>query len=68
MYDVEGFVAGRSSLTAIELDLLGDVRDQRILHLQCHFGQDTLSLARMGAQVTRPGHLGRGLGRSTAAR
>ena len=52
MYDVEGFVAGRSSLTAIELDLLGDVRDQRILHLQCHFGQDTLSLARMGAQVT----------------
>jgi hypothetical protein len=52
MYDVEGFIAGRSSLTAIELDLLGDVRDQRVLHLQCHFGQDTLSLARMGAHVT----------------
>jgi hypothetical protein len=68
MYDVEGFIAGRSSLTAIELDLLGDVRDQRVLHLQCHFGQDTLSLARMGAQVTRLGHLGRGLGRSTSAR
>ena len=51
MYDVEGFIAGRSSLTAIELDLLGDVRDQRVLHLQCHFGQDTLSLARMGAHV-----------------
>ena len=51
-YDVEGFVAGRNSLTALELDLLGDVRGKRILHLQCHFGQDTLSLARMGAEVT----------------
>lgn len=52
MYDVEGFVAGKSSLTDIELELLGDVKGQRILHLQCHFGQDTLSLARMGAEVT----------------
>ncbi|MBK7382144.1 MAG: class I SAM-dependent methyltransferase [Flavobacteriales bacterium] len=52
MYDVEGFVAGNSSLTAIEIDLLGDVGGKRILHLQCHFGQDTISLARMGAEVT----------------
>ncbi len=52
MYDVESFVAGRNSLTAAELDLLGDVRGKRILHLQCHFGQDTLSMARMGATVT----------------
>ena len=52
MYDVEGFVAGRSSLTAIERELLGDVTGKDILHLQCHFGQDTLSLARMGARVT----------------
>ena len=51
-YDVEGFVAGRNSLSAIELDLLGDVAGKRILHLQCHFGQCTLSLARMGAEVT----------------
>lgn len=51
-YDVEGFVAGGNSLTDLELDLLGDVRGKRILHLQCHFGQDTLSLARMGAEVT----------------
>lgn len=51
-YDVEGFVAGRNSLTAIELELLGEVRGKHILHLQCHFGQDTLSLARMGAKVT----------------
>jgi len=51
MYDVEGFVAGKSSLTDIELELLGDVSGKRILHLQCHFGQDTLCLARMGAEV-----------------
>lgn len=51
-YAVEEFVAGGNSLSAIELDLLGAIRGQRILHLQCHFGQDTLSLARMGAEVT----------------
>ncbi len=52
MYDLDGFLAGRNSLTDLELDLLGDVTGKRILHLQCHFGQDTLSLARMGAEVT----------------
>lgn len=51
-YGVEEFVKGTSSLKHIELNLLGDVKDKRILHLQCHFGQDTLSLARMGAKVT----------------
>lgn len=51
-YDVPAFLAGRNSLNAIELELLGDVRGKSILHLQCHFGQDTLSLARMGASVT----------------
>lgn len=52
MYDVDGFVAGRNSLTALELELLGEVNGRRILHLQCHFGQDTISLARMGAEAT----------------
>ncbi len=51
-YDVEGFVHGKSTLNAIELDLLGDVNGKDLLHLQCHFGQDTLSLARLGARVT----------------
>lgn len=51
-YDVEGFVAGRNSLTALERELLGTVDDADVLHLQCHFGQDTLSLARLGARVT----------------
>lgn len=51
-YDVEGFLNGRSSLNKIELDLLGDVSGKSILHLQCHFGQDTISLSRLGASVT----------------
>lgn len=51
-YDVEGFLAGNTSLKEIELGLLGDIRGKKVLHLQCHFGQDTLSLARMGAEVT----------------
>jgi SAM-dependent methyltransferase len=51
-YDMEAFLAGKSSLKQIELDLLGDVAGKSVLHLQCHFGQDTLSLARMGADVT----------------
>jgi SAM-dependent methyltransferase len=50
-YDVAGFLKGKSSLNAFELDLLGDVKGKSILHLQCHFGQDTLSLGRMGAKV-----------------
>lgn len=51
-YDVKGFLDGKSSLKSIELKLLGDVRGKSVLHLQCHFGQDSLSLARMGANVT----------------
>lgn len=51
-YDVESFLNGRSSLNDIELALLGNVSGKSILHLQCHFGQDTLSLARLGAHVT----------------
>lgn len=51
-YRQQAFMDGETSLKSIELDLLGDVQGQSILHLQCHFGQDTLSLARMGAQTT----------------
>jgi SAM-dependent methyltransferase len=50
-YDLEGWKAGKTSLNDIELELLGDVRGKSILHLQCHFGQDTISLARIGADV-----------------
>lgn len=51
-YDMPSFLEGKSSLKEIELALLGNVDGKRILHLQCHFGQDTFSLARMGANCT----------------
>lgn len=51
-YDVEGFLRGKSSLKSIERALLGNIRGKTVLHLQCHFGQDTISLARLGAKVT----------------
>lgn len=51
-YFVDEFLKGRSSLNSIELDLLGDVKEKSILHLQCHFGQDSISLSRLGAKVT----------------
>jgi ubiquinone/menaquinone biosynthesis C-methylase UbiE len=51
-YGMEAFRQGASSLTHIERQALGDVRGKRLLHLQCHFGQDTLSWARLGAEVT----------------
>jgi SAM-dependent methyltransferase len=51
-YDNETFVAGRSSLRQFEIDEVGDVEGKTLLHLQCHFGQDTLSWARRGARAT----------------
>jgi SAM-dependent methyltransferase len=48
-YDIESFKAGRSTLRSVELDEVGDVRGKRLLHLQCHFGMDTISWARRGA-------------------
>ncbi|MDX8340437.1 class I SAM-dependent methyltransferase [Draconibacterium sp. IB214405] len=51
-YDMESFLNGKDSLNPIELLLLGDIEGKKVLHLQCHFGQDTLSLARHGALVT----------------
>ncbi len=50
-YDLKAFLNGKSSLNDIELNLLGDINGKSILHLQCHFGQDSISLARMGANV-----------------
>jgi SAM-dependent methyltransferase len=50
-YDVKSFLAGSTSLNSIELELLGELKDKSILHLQCHFGQDSISLSRLGAEV-----------------
>lgn len=51
-YNQAAFKAGASSLNRIELEEIGDVQGKSLLHLQCHFGQDTLSWARMGANAT----------------
>ena len=53
LFDVEGFVAGGGrDLDEICLAGPGDVSGKSLLHLQCHFGQDTLSWARLGARAT----------------
>lgn len=51
-YNLDGFLKGETSLNAIELEILGDIKGKSILHLQCHFGQDSISLSRLGAEVT----------------
>ena len=51
-YDLAGFKAGQAVLTPIETTELGDVKGKTMLHLQCHFGMDSLDWARRGAKVT----------------
>ncbi len=51
-YNVAGFLHGDLSLGAKEMEEVGDVRGKTMLHLQCHFGLDTLSWARLGAKAT----------------
>jgi SAM-dependent methyltransferase len=51
-YDVPAFLRGRSTLQPVEEKEMGSVRGKSLLHLQCHFGLDTLSWARRGATVT----------------
>ena len=51
-YDNDNFLKGKSSLKEVELGLLGEISGKSVLHLQCHFGQDSISLGRMGANVT----------------
>jgi SAM-dependent methyltransferase len=50
-YDVQKVLGGHDKLNAIEAVEIGDVRDLRIAHLQCHFGLDSICLARRGASV-----------------
>lgn len=51
-YDNKSFLKHTNSLNSIELDLLGDLKGKTVLHLQCHFGQDTISLSKLGAKAT----------------
>src|SRR5688572_23268554 len=51
-YNLAGFKKGEPSLTQIELSEVANVKDKKMLHLQCHFGMDSLDWARRGAEVT----------------
>jgi SAM-dependent methyltransferase len=47
--DDPGFI---SDVVRFDLPLLGDVTGLTGVHLQCHIGTDTISLARLGASMT----------------
>ena len=54
-YGLDEYVKDRSYLSSVvrfDRPRLGDVAGQRGLHLQCHLGTDTVSLARLGARMT----------------
>jgi len=54
-YSVDQFIADPEFLSEVvrfDLPLLGDISGQRGVHLQCHIGTDTISLARLGASMT----------------
>ena len=52
-YDVEGWKSGsKADLYPMVVSEVGDVAGKDLLHLQCHFGLDTLAWARRGATVT----------------
>lgn len=51
-YNLEQFKKGASSLNDYEKHGVPNVAGKSLLHLQCHFGQDTLSWSRLGAKCT----------------
>jgi SAM-dependent methyltransferase len=54
-YGFDRFVADPDHLSGVvrfDVPLLGDVVGLSGIHLQCHIGTDTLSLARLGARMT----------------
>ncbi len=52
-YNLEGFKNSNDiRIRTLEREEVGDVSGKSLLHLQCHFGLDTLSWARLGAKVT----------------
>jgi len=54
-YAIERFAADPAYLSHVvrfDLPLLGSVDGLRGVHLQCHIGTDTVSLARLGARMT----------------
>lgn len=51
-YDVEGWLRKAPGPPLREIEALGDLKGKTLIHLQCHFGMDTLQWARAGATVT----------------
>jgi SAM-dependent methyltransferase len=54
-YAVDQFASDPGHLSEVvrfDLPLLGDIGGLRCIHLQCHIGTDTVSLARLGADMT----------------
>jgi SAM-dependent methyltransferase len=54
-YDLAGLAADRERLSPVvtyDRDRLGDLTGLDVVHVQCHIGTDTLSLARLGGRVT----------------
>src|SRR5690349_15703480 len=51
-YMIDRFLSGADTLYPLEAAEIGQLAGKRLLHLQCHIGLDTLSLARRGALVT----------------
>ncbi len=52
LYELDKFLAGGNKLNPLERQEVGAVAGKSLLHLQCHFGMDTLSWAQLGAEVT----------------
>src|SRR5947209_5502558 len=50
-YDVDGFRSGRVTVQPFEVEEVGPVAGLRMAHLQCHFGMDSITWARAGAEV-----------------
>jgi len=51
-YNVDAFLADDAPRIGLDQAELGDVTGRTMLHLQCHFGLDSLNWARLGARVT----------------
>lgn len=51
-YDVPEFIKGKNRVFDFEIKEIGDIKNKDLLHLQCHIGLETLSWARLGANVT----------------
>ena len=50
-YDLASFIDGKNSLNEIEQRELEDIEGKTILHLQCHFGMDSITISRIGAKL-----------------